>query len=235
MPAMVAAILQLFGCAAVVVCAATATVYSLRPRTVHGRGRRIDSDFWNLFLGLVVLLPAVLIPAVFNPLAGAVMALLAISAAVATHLGRPAIDVRRRQCRLRRTAAQSLAGSADHHADVLAHWQRYELDVARAIDYPAMCDVRQAETAALVHAMREAELASFTADPDHGGPVLATVYGHAVARLEQLLAEAERAAGVPEDQQWVPPAEVRTGRPGTGSGRRQAPWQSGAARAGAGT
>lgn len=205
MPAMVVAILQLFGCAAVVVCAAAATVYSLRPRTVHGRGGRADSVFWNLFLGLVVLLPAVLIPAVFNPLAGAAMALLAISAAAAMHLGRPVIDVRRRQWRLRRTAAQSLAGAADRHADVLAHWQRYELDVARAIDYPSMCDVRQPSTAALVRAMREAELASFTADPDHGGPVTTTAYGHAVARLEQLLAEAERAAGVPAAEQWLPP------------------------------
>jgi hypothetical protein len=202
---MVAAILQLVGCAAVVICAAAATVYSLRPRTVHGRGGRADSVFWNLFLGLMVLLPAVLIPAVLNPLAGAAMALLAISAAVTTHLGRPAIDFRRRQWRQRRTAAQSLVGAADRHAGVLTHWQRYELDVAHAIDYPSMCDVRQPSTAALVRAMREAELASFAAEADHGGPVTATAYGHAVARLEQLLAEAERAAGVPAAEQWLPP------------------------------
>ncbi|MDQ6752860.1 MAG: hypothetical protein M3017_05495 [Actinomycetota bacterium] len=205
MPAMVAVILQLGGCAVIVVCAAAATVYSLRPRTVHGRGGRADSVFWNLFLGLVVLLPAVLIPAVFHPLAGAAMALLAITAAVATHLGRPAIDVRRRQRRLRRTAAQSFAGAAARHACILSHWQRYELDVARTIDYPSMCDVRQPSTAALMRAMREAELASLTADPDHGGTVTATAYGHAVARLEQLLALAERAAGVPAAEQWLPP------------------------------
>ena len=75
---------------------------------------------------------------------------------------------------------------------VLARWQRYELDPGYCIDFPAMSDPRQPETAALIKAMKAAERlsAGHRRDGNDAG------YGPAVRRLEQALAEAERAAGV---------------------------------------
>ena len=80
--------------------------------------------------------------------------------------------------------------AAARHRSALARWQRYELDPAHSIDYPAMSDPRQPETAALIRAMKAAERL-------RGGTDAA--YAPAVDRLEQALADAERAAGVGHD------------------------------------
>ncbi|MGH7753852.1 MAG: hypothetical protein ACREN5_13650, partial [Gemmatimonadales bacterium] len=60
----------------------------------------------------------------------------------------------------------------------------------QAILFPAMIDVANPRTAALLSAMREAERCRLTAGTD---------YAAAVGRLEQALADAEHAAGVPAE------------------------------------
>ncbi|MFI5084856.1 MAG: hypothetical protein ACHP7K_02880, partial [Actinomycetales bacterium] len=200
-------------------------------------------------LALVVLLPAVLVPAVVIPPAGAVLAVLAASAAAAAYRYGPALEVRRRLGRRRRTAAGCAAGTVERHDAALAHWRRYELDLALLIDYPAMSDVGRSATAALVREMRQTEQARASAGDrgggfrghgfregpgggslDDGGLAATRDYDRAVRRLELLLGEAERAAGVPAAERWAPTV---TGRPGTVSARAQAPWPA-AAGAGAG-
>jgi hypothetical protein len=81
--------------------------------------------------------------------------------------------------------------AAVRHKSALARWQRYELDPGYSIDYPAMTDPRQPETAALIRAIKAAERLGGT---DPAGADAA--YAPAVDRLEQALAAAERAAGV---------------------------------------
>jgi hypothetical protein len=66
---------------------------------------------------------------------------------------------------------------------------RYELDPAQTIDFPAMTDVKAAETAALTRAMREAEYCKVTAGTDYR------------AAVEHL---AEALAGKPSGQQASP-------------------------------
>ena len=244
-----AVFLQLAFCAMAASGAAAWGVYSLRVHCLRTRnehsGDSSDAVFWNGFLALTVLLPALLIPAVFSPLAGAAVALLALSAAGAAFLYSPVLQVRRRQRRAERASSQSLAAAVARHEQILAHWQQYELDLSRVIDYPTMSDVRVPATAALMRAMRTAELARIYADLDAGnvagsnptghnlvghlaGPELigeaATAssrdYDHAVARLERLLADAERAAGVPEPQRFMV-RDFRQTRGGNGDVRRR--------------
>ncbi|HEV7167139.1 MAG TPA: hypothetical protein VGN49_04125 [Micrococcaceae bacterium] len=194
--------LQLAFCALVATGAAGWGVYSLRTRSEHS-GERSDGVFWNSFLALTILLPAVLIPAVASPLAGAAVVLVALTAAAGAYRYSPVLEVRRRQRRVGRVASLSLAATASRHERILAHWQQYELDLARVIDYPPMSDVRVPATAAVISAMRAAELARPSAELDDDAvPASIRNYDHAVARLGHLLAEAELASGVPELQRF---------------------------------
>ncbi|MFI5085545.1 MAG: hypothetical protein ACHP7K_06400, partial [Actinomycetales bacterium] len=86
---------QLALCAVISAGVPAVSVYTLRTRNVHGTDGA-DSVFWTSFLALVVLLPAVLVPAVVIPPAGAVLAVLAASAAAAAYRYGPALEVRRR-------------------------------------------------------------------------------------------------------------------------------------------
>ncbi|MDQ0102725.1 hypothetical protein J2T10_002378 [Paenarthrobacter nicotinovorans] len=166
------------------VLATAATTFVLHRKLTYGRGPEPDTIFWDLFAGLVVILPAVLVPAVHWPPAGLIMVLVAIVTAGGTLASIHKI------ARIHAAEPRRRAGFADDaalHAHILAQWSRYELDPAQAIDFPAMTDVRTAETAALTRAMREAEYCRVTAGTD---------YRAAVERLAEALAAAELAAGV---------------------------------------
>lgn len=181
---------QLFALAVIVVCASGASVYLIRKHMAAGTDGLPDSVFWDGFAGLAIVAPAVILPALAAPWAGLLLGVLAAAAAAASYFWTPRVLSRQDARRASRAVAASNEAAAARHRSVLARWQRYELDPAHSIDYPAMSDPGQPETAALIRAMK-------TAERLRGGTDAA--YAPAVDRLEQALADAERAAGVRTD------------------------------------
>ena len=176
---------QLFVLAAIVAAAAAGAAYLVRKHRAADAGLP-DAVFWDGFAGLAVLAPAVILTALVSPLAGLMLGLLATAAGAAGYRWAPVLLHRRQARRAAREAAAANKAAAVLHRAVLARWQRYELDPAHRIDFPALSDPRQAETAAFFKAMKAAERLRACNDPG---------YGPAVRRLDQALAEAERAAG----------------------------------------
>ena len=183
------ALWQLLALAVVVMCAAGASVYLVRKHLMADDGLP-DAVFWDGFAGLAVVAPAVILPALAAPWAGLLLGVLAAAAAGAAYFWTPTVFSRQEARRFSRETAASNDAAAARHRSALARWRRYELDPAHCIDYPAMSDPRQPETAALIRAMKAAERLRGGADAG---------YAPAVARLEQALADAERAAGVRHD------------------------------------
>ena len=181
------ALWQLFALAVVVVCASGASVYLVRKHVAADGDGLPDAVFWDVFAGLAIVAPAVILPALAAPWAGLLLGVLAIAAAAASYFWTPRVFSRREAQRASRDIAASNEVAAARHRSALARWQRYELDPAHSIDYPAMSDPRQPETAALIRAMKAAQ--RLRGGTDAG-------YAPAVARLEQALTDAERAAGV---------------------------------------
>lgn len=197
---------QLLFWGALLVCTVAATVLAARRHAAPGAGPpavtepagsassslrtadRSDHLFWDLFMGAAVALPAILIPSLTSPWAGALLTAVGGTAGVAAYRYGPRV-MAWQDLRLQRRRQQPVyqAAAAQHQA-LLARWGRYELDPACCIDYPAITDVRTPETSALIRAIREAE--QLRAQPDEG-------YVPAVARLSLALAEAEKAAGIP--------------------------------------
>ena len=184
------ALWQLLVLAVVVVCASGASVYLVRKHVAADSDGLPDAVFWDVFAGLAIVAPAVILPALAAPWAGLLLGVLAVAAAVASYFWTPRVFSRRAARRASRDLAASNEAAAARHRGALARWQRYELDPAHSIDYPAMSDPRQPETATLIRAMRDAE--RLRGGTDDG-------YAQAVDRLEQALADAERAAGVAHD------------------------------------
>ncbi|MEV4953876.1 hypothetical protein [Paenarthrobacter nitroguajacolicus] len=179
MPAM----MLLWGVA--LVLATAATTYVLHRKLTQGRGQEPDGLFWDVFGGFVVIAPAILVPAVQWAPAGLIMVFVGVATAAGTLLSIRKVE------RIHAAEPRRRAGFPDdaaRHERILEQWRQYELDPARTIDFPAMTDVRTAETATLTRAMREADYCKVTAGTD---------YRAAVARLAEALTAAERAAGVP--------------------------------------
>lgn len=146
--------------------------------------REPDSVFWNVFAGLVVVVPAVVIPALASPAVGLLMLVLGFGAAFA------AFSVGRQLEQKRQSRPENRPGYAEaaaRHDALLARWQRYELDPAKGIDFPSMSDVNVPQTATLVRALQEAQRCRVAAGTD---------YARAVEELDVALAEAEASAGV---------------------------------------
>ena len=184
------ALWQLLVLAVVVVCASGASVYLVRKHVAADSDGLPDAVFWDVFAGLAIVAPAVILSALAAPWAGLLLGVLAVAAAVASYFWTPRVVSRRAARRASRDLAAGNEAAAARHRGALARWQRYELDPAHIIDYPAMSDPRQPETAALIRAMRDAE--RLRGGTDDG-------YARAVERLEQALADAETAAGVGHD------------------------------------
>jgi hypothetical protein len=104
---------------------------------------------------------------------------------------------RRRAQRFRREAHALLR----RHEHLLQAWAVYELDPARAIDFPAMADVANPETAALIRAMRRAALLRAELERDD---VMPDAYAPAVAGLEAAFEQAELAAGARQGESLRP-------------------------------
>lgn len=190
---------------AVLVCTVAATVLAARrhatPETgppaitgpaglasAVGTADRSDHLFWDLFMGAAVALPAILIPSLTSPWAGALLTAVGGTAGIAAYRYSPRVMAWQDLRLQRRQEQPAYQAAADQHKELLARWRRYELDPACCIDYPAITDVRMPETSALIRAMREAE--QLRSLPHDG-------YAPAVARLSLALAEAEKAAGIP--------------------------------------
>lgn len=184
------ALWQLLALAVVVVCSAGASVYWVRKHLAADDDGLPDAVFWDGFAGLAIVAPAVILPALAAPWAGLLLGVLAAAAAAASYLWTPTVFSKQEARRFSRETAASNVAAEARHRNALARWQRYELDPGHCIDYPAMSDPRQPETAALIRAMKDAERLRGCADAG---------YAPAVARLEQALAHAERAAGVRHD------------------------------------
>ncbi|QCB95980.1 hypothetical protein E5206_02715 [Arthrobacter sp. PAMC25564] len=182
---------QLAALAVLVVCAVAGSVYLARKHLNDDTGLP-DAVFWDSFAGLAVVVPAVILPSLASPWAGMMLGLLAAGTAVAAYRLAPGLISRQGARRTSREAVTADEAAAALHRRVLERWQRYELDPGYCIDFPAMSDPRQPETAALIKAMKAAERlsAGHRRDGNDAG------YVPAVRRLEQALAEAERAAGV---------------------------------------
>jgi len=142
-----------------------------------------DALFWNVFTGLVVIVPSVLIPAVQSPVVGLLLVSLGGAAALLTLSSSRKLDLRQSR------KPQNRPGfvlAAERHDAVLHKWSRYELDPGNAIDFPGMSDVRVPETAQFFRALKEAQRCRLSPDTD---------YSAAVERLEKAFAAAETASG----------------------------------------
>ncbi len=207
MSVLVMGLIQLLCCAVVAGVSAAVIVYALRQELRRDGGPRGDALFWHGFLGLAFVLPAVIIPAVVNPVAGAALLLVTVTVGAWAYRGTPWLDDRRRRRSGRRADLRGFGALASRHDAVLTRWSGYELDPAKMIDYPDLSDVRRAETAALIRTMREAAIlrrgvrAAGGRGLDRGRADSAGAdYAVAVTRLEERLVDAELAAGVPRPE-----------------------------------
>ncbi len=183
---------QVLGLALLVVAAAAGSVYLARKHRAS-EGGLPDAVFWDGFAGFAVVVPAVLLPALASPWAGLALSAVAVTAAAASYRWTPGL-LRWQECRrAAREAEDADAAAAERHRAVLARWQRYELDPLLCIDFPDMSDSSRPETAAMIKAMKAAELLRGGSGP--GGGNATSGYSAAVDRLERTFAEAERAAG----------------------------------------
>ncbi|MEE2570099.1 hypothetical protein V1638_11930 [Pseudarthrobacter sp. J64] len=189
-----AAIFPIVACGLVLCLATAATSLAVR----HHRAGQPDADqaddvgdqlFWDLFAGAAVAVPAVVMASLASPVAGLVIAVAGAVAGFGAYLKYPQLAAWRTERRRRRAALAGLDTAVQRHQETIATWRRYELDPGLAIDFPAMCDVRQPETARLIRAIRSAEAVNPSADPVN--------YSRAVDRLEHALRQAEAAAGRP--------------------------------------
>ena len=180
---------QLLFWGAVLAGAVAATVFAVRRHSApEPAGPASDTLFWDVFMGSAVAVPAILIPTLASPWAGVALTAVGGAAGVAAYRSHPRIMAWQSARRQRRQEQPLYTAAEAEHTSLLARWSRYELDPAYCIDYPAMTDVRQPETAAVIRAMREAE--QLRTIPQQG-------YANAVARLRLALTEAEKAAGIP--------------------------------------
>jgi hypothetical protein len=185
-------------CGPVLVASVAATVFVVRRRALAPKDRAPegpDQLFWDLFLGSCVVLPALLIPALVSPWAGLVLAGAGTASGIGAYRGSPRLLARRAERRDQRQRLAAHQAALVQHDELMRRWQRYELDPACSIDYPALTDVRLPETSALIKAMRTADQLRTATN---------TGYPDAVGSLAASLAAAERAAGIPS----VLPAEL---------------------------
>jgi hypothetical protein len=178
--------------AVVVICALTALTSVAVSRGLE-RDQDRDGIFWTGFTGGFACLGAMTGAMVVIPETAAITGLTGLlgvgMAAGWVWRGEQERGARRR----RQMVEREWAALRARHESVLQRWVSYELDPAVAIDYPAMTDLKQAETALLVRAMRRAavlrEQAETADDAD------APAYESAVAELEAAFEAAEQAAG----------------------------------------
>jgi hypothetical protein len=185
---------QFVALAILVAGAAFASVYFARKHLAikDGLSEGADGAFWDVFAGVAVVVPAIILASSAWPWAGLALGILAAGAGWAALAAAPRLLARQDARRAGRETQLKNEAAAARHRSALARWQRYELDPGFSIDYPAMSDLRKPETAALIRAIKVAERLGGTADRASTD----AAYAAAVERLEDALTAAERAAGV---------------------------------------
>lgn len=171
--------------AVVVLVAAAMTTLTVIKAIGPAAASEPDAAFWNTFTGLMVIVPALVIPALSSPMAGLLLLGLAVGTAGTVFKGHRRFERLRWQ---NPSGRPDFAAISEQHDQLLARWRGYELDPAAMIDYPGMTDIRVPDTAALIRSLKHAEHCRMTPGTD---------YRSAVDELDQALARAERAAGVP--------------------------------------
>lgn len=188
------AVWQFLALAVLVAGAAFASVYFAHKHLAakDGPSEGADGAFWDVFAGLAVVVPSIILTSSAWPWAGLALGIVAAAAALSALSLAPRLLAKQDARRASREAQLKNEAAAARHRRALARWQKYELDPGFSIDYPAMSDPRRPETAALIRAIKDAERLGGSAD----GPCTDAAYAPAVERLEDALAAAERAAGV---------------------------------------
>lgn len=151
-----------------------------------------DSLFWYGFIGIFTVIVAVVASAAILPGSGILVgpAALLFSAVAASWIWR---GEQAREARRRRAATQEMhAALHRRHESVLQEWVSYEIDPARAIDFPSMSDAGRPETSALIRAMRKAAVAR---EQLESNDAVAPAYESAVRNLEAAFHTAEIAVG----------------------------------------
>lgn len=142
---------QLLFWGAVLACAVAATVFAVRRHSVpEPAAHASDTLFWDVFMGSAVAVPAILIPTLATPWAGVALAAVGGAAGMAAYRSHPRLVAWQSARRQRRQEQPLYTAAQAEHTTLLARWSRYELDPAFCVDYPAMTDVRQPETAAVI-------------------------------------------------------------------------------------
>ena len=85
------ALWQLFALAVIVVCASGASVYLIRKHVAADSDGLPDAVFWDVFAGLAIVAPAVILPALAAPWAGLLLGVLAVAAAAASYFWTPRV------------------------------------------------------------------------------------------------------------------------------------------------
>ena len=109
------ALWQLLALAVVVVCASGASVYLVRKHVAADSDGLPDAVFWDVFAGLAIVAPAVILPALAAPWAGLLLGVLAVAAAVASYFWTPRVFSRRAARRASRDIAASNEAAAARH------------------------------------------------------------------------------------------------------------------------
>ena len=180
----------LIGC---VVLAATVALTAWRLDVVSQRKGAADDYFWIGFGGLAVVTGA----GVVAGTAGALGAVLAVGIGVVSAIAAAAWLVRRYRRRQSDATDAAWEGLHRRHDAAVQRWTDYEVDPAKAIDYPGMHDPSNPEVQPIVRALRAARQERTGAEEAGGGlrhPPLR--YTDAVCNLEHAVDAAEQALGV---------------------------------------
>lgn len=172
-----------------VVMAATVALTAWRVDAVSRRKGGADDYFWVVFGGGVVVLGA----GVVAGTTGAPGALLALGVGVGSVVTAAAWSSRQHGRRRAETAAVTWADLHGRHDAAVRRWADYDVDPAKAIDYPAMHDPASPAGRPVIRALRAARLERADAE-GAGTPPLR--YTDAVDELERAVDEAEQALGV---------------------------------------
>jgi hypothetical protein len=179
----------LTACAVII---ATVALSAWRIDAVSRRGGGADDYFWVGFGGVVVIAGAGVLVGASSGL-GAVLALAVglVSAGVAT-----AWAWRRHTWRKTRAADAAWNALRRRHDAAVERWADYDVDPAKAIDYPGMHDPSNPAAQPILRALRAARLERDGVEQTADGRRESQRYTDAVCHLEHAVDAAEQVLGV---------------------------------------
>lgn len=179
----------LIGC---VVMAGTIALTAWRIDAVSAREGAADDYFWIAFGGFVVVTGA----GVIAGTAGSLGAVLAVGVGVGSAIAAAVWLVRSHRRRQSAATDAAWAGLHRRHDAAVQRWTDYDVDPAKAIDYPAMHDPSSPAAQPIVRALRAARFERADAETAGGRRTPPLRYVDAVGNLEHAVDAAEQALGV---------------------------------------